>query len=540
MNDTYVTGTNVAYDGLGQIAATANTDTERPAVTDEFRFDGVGNVLIRHANKLSNEANTEARDSSVYLGHQLTSRTGAHFPDGRTSPLDNYSAAIRITDSLGVVYDHSGNVTTQVQARREWVNGQNDGYGRRDSLGLRITSHWYDADERLRVTQLTTMPAGFSFHTQLSEYRYDALGRRIAVRARVDSIADCASETVVTPLRCQQEYVVTTWDGNQVLAESRTLGGWQLNDQQVGATGSGDWWGTVRYTQTGAIDAPRVLWRDGGTPRILHRNWRGSVAGATFASSGSADNATVWPAVNDVWYAPDARVSAPEPNKWMGSLVLDGRDATGTLYRRNRYYDPASGRFTQEDPIGVAGGVNLYGYGDGDPVNNNDPFGLCPWTECLAQGLADWGAHRGGALGKAALNAGAAINAGSEALGINLAADAGDRLGSGDLVGGGALALAATVPIGRVARVSSALVRDAAGALSARIGKSSVTIAVENGFKRVDLVGRSHGGVPTPHVHDIVRHTNPRTGASRLQSSFRGAANRQDIVEAARASGQLP
>jgi uncharacterized protein RhaS with RHS repeats len=35
---------------------------------------------------------------------------------------------------------------------------------------------------------------------------------------------------------------------------------------------------------------------------------------------------------------------------------------------------------TQEDPIGVAGGVNLYGYADGDPVNNTDPLGLmsCP------------------------------------------------------------------------------------------------------------------------------------------------------------------
>ena len=31
---------------------------------------------------------------------------------------------------------------------------------------------------------------------------------------------------------------------------------------------------------------------------------------------------------------------------------------------------------TQEDPIGLAGGLNLYGYGAGDPVNNADPFGL--------------------------------------------------------------------------------------------------------------------------------------------------------------------
>ena len=33
--------------------------------------------------------------------------------------------------------------------------------------------------------------------------------------------------------------------------------------------------------------------------------------------------------------------------------------------------------FTQEDPIGVAGGLNLYGYAGGDPINFSDPFGLC-------------------------------------------------------------------------------------------------------------------------------------------------------------------
>ncbi|HUE85104.1 MAG TPA: hypothetical protein VMO26_03425, partial [Vicinamibacterales bacterium] len=31
----------------------------------------------------------------------------------------------------------------------------------------------------------------------------------------------------------------------------------------------------------------------------------------------------------------------------------------------------------QEDPIGYAGGINLYGFAGGDPVNFSDPFGLC-------------------------------------------------------------------------------------------------------------------------------------------------------------------
>lgn len=34
---------------------------------------------------------------------------------------------------------------------------------------------------------------------------------------------------------------------------------------------------------------------------------------------------------------------------WIGSLAENGATGAGQLYRRNRYYDPASGRFTQED-----------------------------------------------------------------------------------------------------------------------------------------------------------------------------------------------
>jgi len=44
-----------------------------------------------------------------------------------------------------------------------------------------------------------------------------------------------------------------------------------------------------------------------------------------------------------------------------------------------RYYDPATGQFTQEVPLGLAGGTNAYGFAGGDPVNEVDPFGTdCP------------------------------------------------------------------------------------------------------------------------------------------------------------------
>jgi hypothetical protein len=42
-----------------------------------------------------------------------------------------------------------------------------------------------------------------------------------------------------------------------------------------------------------------------------------------------------------------------------------------------RYDTRSIQSLTQEDPIGLAGGLNLYGFADGDPVTFSDPFGLC-------------------------------------------------------------------------------------------------------------------------------------------------------------------
>jgi hypothetical protein len=73
------------------------------------------------------------------------------------------------------------------------------------------------------------------------------------------------------------------------------------------------------------------------------------------------------------------------------------------VYKRNQYYDPAKDQFTQQDPIGIAGGLNLYGFANGDPVSFSDPFGLCPW--CVTGAIGAIGGATSAVITKAVMNA---------------------------------------------------------------------------------------------------------------------------------------
>ncbi|PIT54999.1 RHS repeat-associated core domain-containing protein [Snodgrassella alvi] len=59
---------------------------------------------------------------------------------------------------------------------------------------------------------------------------------------------------------------------------------------------------------------------------------------------------------------------------------------TGLHYNTFRYYDPDIGRFTQPDPIGLLGGLNLYQYAP-NGLTWIDPLGL---MNCGIAGSAKW------------------------------------------------------------------------------------------------------------------------------------------------------
>ncbi|MCG8711053.1 RHS repeat-associated core domain-containing protein [Brenneria sp. 4F2] len=54
---------------------------------------------------------------------------------------------------------------------------------------------------------------------------------------------------------------------------------------------------------------------------------------------------------------------------------MDEASIPGLHYNLFRYYDPDCGRFTQPDPIGLAGGINLYQYAP-NALGWVDPLGL--------------------------------------------------------------------------------------------------------------------------------------------------------------------
>jgi RHS repeat-associated protein len=246
------------------------------------------------------------------------------------------------------------------------------------------TRSYYSADDRLMYfnRQFGLIDPGKP-ESVFEEYRYDALGRRVFTRSRRPS--NC-------PSPCPAYAERTVWDGDQVLMELRSSGGtadtlFLDGDGAARDSISRPLFGVVTYLHAQGIDQPLGVlkkYADVETWKYVtpHANWRGEYSNGTFANGDDcltvSDECPHWPGFLRTG---DRGELGPQPQTyqvWWGNLLSGRAEASGLQYLRNRYYDAKTGRFTQLDPIGLAGGVNLYGFADGDPVNFSDPFGLCP------------------------------------------------------------------------------------------------------------------------------------------------------------------
>jgi type VI secretion system secreted protein VgrG len=99
---------------------------------------------------------------------------------------------------------------------------------------------------------------------------------------------------------------------------------------------------------------------------------------------------------------------------------------TGLHYNYFRDYNPAIGRYVQSDPIGLRGGLNTFGYVEGNPANAVDPLGLFNYAKgAVAIGnflnggrlLGTGGAKIAAGAGVSATGVGIPVSAGSIAWG---------------------------------------------------------------------------------------------------------------------------
>jgi RHS repeat-associated protein len=356
----------LAYDAAGSLTALEVERTVSPTsiATVEYRSDGWNSPMATYRNRGIAPGTT----FSTYA--DTTTKLATRFQSGNAPTV--------LTELGSLIYSQFYGATHfKTAIERNWYD---PGYPNTGLTNRGFESaQWYGSDGKLRAYQRVGPDTNPEQRLVFEEYRYDALGRRVLLRSQARG--SCTSSFCKSAI---ERYI---WDGDQLLFEVRVPGDSGKSDAALNADTStvSAHYGRIGYVHGFGIDAPIGLDRN-GTVIIPHSNWRGFYdAGADTAGNAFTTD------INWIGWEQDPFLDGRLPrvvNGWSGSLLKAQQDNSGLMYRRNRYYDPGTGQFTQSDPIGLAGGNNLYGFVAGDPVNFRDPFGLNPcW------GLAGFGPY---------------------------------------------------------------------------------------------------------------------------------------------------
>ncbi|MFA7149111.1 MAG: RHS repeat-associated core domain-containing protein, partial [Syntrophomonadaceae bacterium] len=73
---------------------------------------------------------------------------------------------------------------------------------------------------------------------------------------------------------------------------------------------------------------------------------------------------------------------------WFSTKPFD--EETGLVVYQRRYYDPILGRWLSNDPVGIKGGLNEFGFVNNDAINKWDKLGL--WSEPNRKKWSSWAA----------------------------------------------------------------------------------------------------------------------------------------------------
>ena len=332
------TRTVYTYDKDGDVLSITNYAPDHVTVNsfDDYTYDELGNVKTDTSQDGEWSYSYDA-DSQLL---QAVFAPNSSDPDGLTA------------QDLQYVYDDAGNRISETVdgVTTTYVTNNANEYTTSSTNGV-TTSYQYDANGNLigqivggsttsytynDLNQLTTA----SGPGESASYAYDPLGSLIS-----QTINGATTHYMVDPVGL----------GNIVAS--------------YGATG-----GPVTHYVYGITLVSQVSPTTGAA--FYDFNNLGSTVGVTNASGHY---------VNSYNYAPFGQLlsstqAIATPFQFIGSagVVTTGN---GLDSMRARFYNSSEGRFASPDPINISGGINVYTYGNNNPIRHSDPTGLLSCKE---------------------------------------------------------------------------------------------------------------------------------------------------------------
>ena len=312
--------TRYEYDPTGRIESVQRHNHAGQRQTERFAYDPAGNLL---------------------------DAASAQAPTGRGYVRDN---RVRVFEDKRYAYDGFGRLVEKRSGKHT------------------LQRFEWDEEDRLRAVTTTRQPGTEQETKQTVRFEYDALGRRIL---KEDAFG--ATRFIWEGMRLIEErrgahataYIYEP-DSYVPMARIDT----SANSDEPAQDESSGTPAQVLYFHTDPSGLPEELSDDKGRIRwrAAYKTWGNTVVER-------------WEAVGLDGRPAEFQRSEPKPanepppieqNLRFQGQYLD-RD-TGLHYNTFRYYDPDIGRFISPDPIGLAGGENLYAYAP-NPVSWIDPWG---------------------------------------------------------------------------------------------------------------------------------------------------------------------
>ena len=296
-----------------------------------------------------------------------------------------------VVQNLALSYDAVGNITSITDNLDNTLNqtfGYDKDYRLVSATGkYGAVGYTYDADGNRLTNTTNGTTSTYTYPTtsnKLSSVKTGGVARKFTYLANGDISKDTRSSTSTTAAFSYNDRnfngkvtingVVTTYKQNALGERMIKTTGTSITDYQYDLNGhviaeSNGSTGAVTREYVYLDDMPLAQIESNGTIYYLHNDQTGTPQKMTDASEN-----VVWDRIQQPFGETVSITGSATNNLRFPGQYADSE--SGLNDNLNRSYNSTLGRYTQGDPIGLAGGINLYGYVENNPVIGVDPQGL--------------------------------------------------------------------------------------------------------------------------------------------------------------------